>query len=225
MTYPDHPRACGANNKPNAINDANNGSSPRMRGKLAHSRLAHAPERIIPAHAGQTCLLFSCALGATDHPRACGANFGSTCVNRPANGSSPRMRGKPWEALVEQDPIRIIPAHAGQTSTCTVRTGNCSDHPRACGANLYLLRFASPRRGSSPRMRGKLCLVHIFHNNHRIIPAHAGQTLQHRNKGRSKTDHPRACGANFLIVFCDFLDAGSSPRMRGKHLRRNRQVQ
>ena len=51
---PDHPRACGANVAANDMGDGVTGSSPRMRGK--HGTIKHAadPDRIIPAHAGQT---------------------------------------------------------------------------------------------------------------------------------------------------------------------------
>ncbi len=50
----DHPRACGANVAANDMGDGVTGSSPRMRGK--HGTIKHAadPDRIIPAHAGQT---------------------------------------------------------------------------------------------------------------------------------------------------------------------------
>ena len=91
---PDHPRACGANcgNLPRIA--ATSGSSPRMRGKPQRLELLSTLDRIIPAHAGQTCFPTPVQGRRTDHPRACGANafFGAAfCVSV---GSSPRMRGK-----------------------------------------------------------------------------------------------------------------------------------
>ena len=50
----DHPRACGANVMVGYLTSADNGSSPRMRGKLVDLRHSVRESRIIPAHAGQT---------------------------------------------------------------------------------------------------------------------------------------------------------------------------
>ena len=72
--------------------------------------------------------------------------------------------------------------------------------------------------GSSPRVRGKLLRVVEYRVWFRIIPARAGQTiLQHEIAGL-KTDHPRACGANFELATSADANAGSSPRVRGKLL-------
>ena len=91
----DLPRACGANYKPQLADFRASGSSPRMRGKPEHAdrRLRH--RRIIPAHAGQTTCSSPSSTSAPDHPRACGANLAASSEARCANGSSPRMRGKP----------------------------------------------------------------------------------------------------------------------------------
>ena len=65
-------------------------------------------------------------------------------------------------------------------------------------------------------MRGKQgrALGRLF--GHRIIPAHAGQTLNAVAGGNAETDHPRACGANEQGRLMLRLLHGSSPRMRGK---------
>ena len=72
-------------------------------------------------------------------------------------GSSPRVRGKPFQRFGRRSDCRIIPARAGQTPVWKGRECGITDHPRACGANslfvfLFFLLF-----GSSPRVRGKLC--------------------------------------------------------------------
>ena len=51
---PDHPRACGANYNGTYSTFDDLGSSPRMRGKRQADRRGRGPDRIIPAHAGQT---------------------------------------------------------------------------------------------------------------------------------------------------------------------------
>ena len=50
-----HPRACGENRPADASNGRVQGSSPRVRGKLAGNIRAEASRRLIPARAGKTC--------------------------------------------------------------------------------------------------------------------------------------------------------------------------
>ena len=212
----DHPRACGANDDGIAATFYGDGSSPRMRGKLAglFNDLSH--RRIIPAHAGQTHHVQLVQRPESDHPRACGANSASRLANSAAIGSSPRMRGKRTSHERINEPRRIIPAHAGQTEQEPCGTRGAADHPRACGANSRLVRCNGPEIGSSPRMRGKRMAVLLTSRYTRIIPAHAGQTCCRSIACRRRTDHPRACGANPRHDQPRAGTPGSSPRMRGK---------
>ena len=132
---PDHPRACGANSFTPAFNWPSTGSSPRMRGKLICRFCRRCRMRIIPAHAGQTTRTTSCPARYPDHPRACGANLGKIGSLLGSFGSSPRMRGKRRPRPCPRTPVRIIPAHAGQTPQSMLRPATQPDHPRACGAN------------------------------------------------------------------------------------------
>ena len=131
----DHPRACGANIRPSESCLQRNGSSPRMRGKRPFYRKKGFKNRIIPAHAGQTWGYCNCSRCRKDHPRACGANEIVGRFGRFGRGSSPRMRGKRGIHRGLHVALRIIPAHAGQTSCQAKRSRDCSDHPRTCGAN------------------------------------------------------------------------------------------
>ena len=54
ISTPDHPRACGANERPEFRVVGGHGSSPRMRGKRPAKGRQLERGRIIPAHAGQT---------------------------------------------------------------------------------------------------------------------------------------------------------------------------
>ena len=65
-------------------------------------------------------------------------------------------------------------------------------------------------------MRGKPHAMRHATSIPRIIPAHAGQTAASTSPTRRRTDHPRACGANFATVALRTISFGSSPRMRGK---------
>ena len=86
------------------------------------------------------------------------------------------MRGKRQNAVGDLDDFRIIPAHAGQTTIFLFNSARWSDHPRACGANNDFLVQLGAMVGSSPRMRGKPMQTADKVDEHRIIPAHAGQT-------------------------------------------------
>ena len=131
----DHPRACGANLTADDAHASTAGSSPRMRGKHLFDAFRVRGGRIIPAHAGQTRLSVVTRIVWADHPRACGANLHTVTPRSNMPGSSPRMRGKPGRGRPIRARIRIIPAHAGQTSLLTVAVNPLPDHPRACGAN------------------------------------------------------------------------------------------
>ena len=135
VLFSDHPRACGANSLRATSAFITSGSSPRMRGKRVTVTGGDTDSRIIPAHAGQTPDTVKVLSSFADHPRACGANGVWGTFNIRGHGSSPRMRGKPTDKFLIDIPVRIIPAHAGQTSTPSSLSNHCSDHPRACGAN------------------------------------------------------------------------------------------
>ena len=172
------------------------GSSPRVRGKHRSRPKRQYHERIIPASAGQTASSMCRIRTRPDHPRECGANKTSTCYAARSVGSSPRVRGKRSWAVRSWASRRIIPASAGQTRKYM--------HERS----------AWP--GSSPRVRGKLHALACVQALVRIIPASAGQTGHANGPARSKTDHPRECGANGSMKHAVPAGAGSSPRVRGK---------
>ena len=187
-----------------------------MRGKRVPPTLITMCLRIIPAHAGQTTSTSDRIALPTDHPRACGANFSITVLLCVSFGSSPRMRGKRRPRLCMGGPLRIIPAHAGQTRGWSPSRSLCPDHPRACGANCFPALWFPALTGSSPRMRGKRSFLCILTAGIRIIPAHAGQTPADDTASPRRSDHPRACGANVSGFPSRDANAGSSPRMRGK---------
>ena len=65
-------------------------------------------------------------------------------------------------------------------------------------------------------MRGKQRYDRGGSFEHRIIPAHAGQTRRVHGRHIRRTDHPRTCGANCAGLFPSEVTSGSSPHMRGK---------
>ena len=125
------------------------------------------------------------------------------------------MRGTRYIEALQSKRDRIIPAHAGNSSslsTCRIRF---SDHPRACG-ELTSPPTSTPNVcGSSPRMRGTPeDGVHASLVS-RIIPAHAGNSIPGKPIPSSTSDHPRACGELAFMAASSKGKFGSSPRMRG----------
>ncbi|RYQ51536.1 hypothetical protein PG1604B_1278 [Bifidobacterium pseudolongum subsp. pseudolongum] len=197
---PDHPRTCGAN--PYITNGVVrwHGSSPHMRGKQTPPAIHAKRPRIIPAHAGQTRQNTHHEPGCADHPRTCGANLDGGVETAWLGGSSPHMRGKRG-LLTEGDIVDgIIPAHAGQTFYRPPAHHGRPDHPRTCGANSSRSNTSTFKNGSSPHMRGKPARLAPPVARSRIIPAHAGQTPMLLPRPMKNPDHPRTCGANWIMV-------------------------
>ena len=131
------------------------------------------------------------------------------------SGSSPRMRGalyrvaanESWFRIIPADAgsprlpesglplLGIIPADAGSTEAAGVGPDELEDHPRGCGEHGLKSKFVTNPGGSSPRMRGALCLIGHERVDQEIIPADAGSTDR--------------------FGFPQFGSKGSSPRMRG----------
>ena len=172
----DHPRECGANHVHGAYGEVDDGSSPRVRGKLRHLPQQRVRLRIIPASAGQTAGVSDSRQNSADHPRECGANSDRCPSWRCTAGSSPRVRGKLARSPLIHLRQRIIPASAGQTPSVALIITASADHPRECGANSSLVTRVVVCTGSSPRVRGKQGFVDGHLVELRIIPASAGQT-------------------------------------------------
>ena len=131
---------------------------------------------IIPAHAGNTPPGTRFPACAGDHPRACGEHAIFFRMSAARWGSSPRMRGTQGHETAYDREDGIIPAHAGNTILLEPTWGMVWDHPRACGEHYRRHAMTFWFRGSSPRMRGTLCLVLFLGVSSGIIPAHAGNT-------------------------------------------------
>ena len=133
-------------------------------------------------------------------------------------GSSPLTRGKPVELRAARNGQRLIPAHAGKT-TSTSREGNSPRaHPRSRGENGCAANRATPKRGSSPLTRGKLLHEHVRALFGGFIPAHAGKTRMRGRRSCTCPAHPRSRGENVYQVNGKTIPAGSSPLTRGKRV-------
>ena len=73
-----------------------------------------------------------------------------------------------------------------------------------------------PRRGLSPRVRGKQLQRLRIGNQRWSIPACAGETRPPSIPGRRSPVYPRVCGGNEAEKEAKYRASGLSPRVRGK---------
>ena len=91
---------------------------------------------------------------------------------------------------------RLIPAHAGKTSTATSKSSADRAHPRSRGENHSGTTVASLIAGSSPLTRGKPLGRGDDAQGAGLIPAHAGKTTDVRVPRGLGAAHPRSRGEN-----------------------------
>ena len=166
-----------------------------MRGALTERAALASLAGIIPADAGSTLSVSLSSPVVWDHPRGCGEHGLVKIRSSGPAGSSPRMRGAPYQRAPEPVDRRIIPADAGSTF-CLSSTGpRSADHPRGCGEHLVPRPACAWWYG--------------------IIPADAGSTGIFIGKEPKCRDHPRGCGEHKSVMKCTETLLESSPRMRG----------
>ena len=211
-----HPRSRGENDGQAAHHCVRAGSSPLTRGKRDVGQHVTFLSGLIPAHAGKTWTWPGRNPRPTAHPRSRGENKLPGQLVRLTGGSSPLTRGKRRIAAGEEFTDRLIPAHAGKTTTGRARSSCTQAHPRSRGENWNGGHPAVENYGSSPLTRGK----HQGRRERRrrvgLIPAHAGKTTRSTGQTFPAWAHPRSRGENKMQQRELTTDAGSSPLTRGK---------
>ena len=173
-----HPRSRGENFVRSRARLIGLGSSPLTRGKHDRElRRRHVPG-LIPAHAGKTRARRVAGCDRRAHPRSRGEN--SRSRHYPDAGR--------W----------LIPAHAGKTDTSTRDLSPRGAHPRSRGENRPSRTSRQTRPGSSPLTRGKRRRSPSYPKRRRLIPAHAGKTVDPRRPAGHRTAHPRSRGENLF---------------------------
>lgn len=130
-----------------------------------------------------------------NHPRACG-KYGHMLMSYGIPpGSSPHTRG------VQRVVLGLI--------------GRRKDHP--CTRGEYLTIGVISRSGfdSFPHTREVHREEQVTSFNHRLIPAHAGNTHTGWKMGKQSWDHPRTRGEYLFSIFRVSVSQGSSPHTRG----------
>ena len=152
---PAHPRSRGENASAGIRQPARPGSSPLTRGKRREALPQRLDDGLIPAHAGKTGRTTSRRLSTAAHPRSRGENNQEYFTACSGFGSSPLTRGKPGAYSGDRPAVRLIPAHAGKTTSRSPCTWSCRAHPRSRGENADRRAWAFLIVGSSPLTRGK----------------------------------------------------------------------
>ena len=154
----DHPRVCGEKAKAFYMKPLEEGSPPRMRGKVPAGLCQIIGFGITPAYAGKSCTELTVKGEVKDHPRVCGE--------------------KPSGVMAALACAGITPAYAGKSGDSSTAGSSGKDHPRVCGEKYSLALFLGLHQGSPPRMRGKAATKRLCVSGWRITPAYAGKRLK-----------------------------------------------
>ena len=195
-----HPRSRGENPTRQRRSFAVRGSSPLTRGKPARYGLEGDGCRLIPAHAGKTSARARRSGAGRAHPRSRGENSHHDFPLGSTGGSSPLTRGKRVVLTSCVDRVGLIPAHAGKTSNEVIGSPVFRAHPRSRGENVVTACLPAFARGSSPLTRGKPGEVGVCSVGERLIPAHAGKTVDVAVSFSGSPAHPRSRGENRRTV-------------------------
>ena len=191
-----HPRSRGENRRCGSWSWSWSGSSPLTRGKPLADCGGESLHGLIPAHAGKTTISSLGFSLTRAHPRSRGENVPRTSFLLRVPGSSPLTRGKPSHSRRERCGGRLIPAHAGKTSTGSRSPSPPGAHPRSRGENQDGPRQPQSVPGSSPLTRGKPREHVKLPRRQGLIPAHAGKTEVHGSWSFLSWAHPRSRGEN-----------------------------
>ena len=112
----DHPRVCGEKISNAQTESMQEGSPPRVRGKVAQAVPETYRYGITPACAGKSTLPLALPARRCDHPRVCGEKQAAHSTWSAAPGSPPRVRGKASFSRHHRPGDGITPACAGKSA-------------------------------------------------------------------------------------------------------------
>ena len=191
-----------------------------MRGKAPSNVDVPGTYGITPAYAGKSAGRSAGGRRCRDHPRVCGEKRPAVDGKRPLRGSPPHVRGKVKDPVPVSALVGITPACAGKRSAARASAEAARDHPRVCGEKLMYAALLKYRRGSPPRVRGKVMRCSICQRGSGITPACAGKSEKTGWTTMCRRDHPRMCGEKRVRRSDSRRSQGSPPRVRGKGLER-----
>ena len=130
-----HPHGCGENNTSSQRVYILDGPSPRVWGKRVASQLPPCLARSIPTGVGKTVSAHRHYPDRTVHPHGCGENGVHVEIQEKDYGPSPRVWGKPPQALRRTHLKRSIPTGVGKTEGPLRGPYSITVHPHGCGEN------------------------------------------------------------------------------------------
>ena len=145
-----------------------------------------------------------------------GEKMASSARTPTPTGSPPHGRGKATLPMTNTALVRITPAWAGKSGSCTYAVHPQRDHPRMGGEKLMFIARTASRLGSPPHGRGKVYDSVAKCYCYRITPAWAGKRFRFIAFLLLLWDHPRMGGEKQARKAQGRLRLGSPPHGRGK---------
>ena len=130
-----YPRVCGGSTAKLHPAPAEDGLSPRVRGKPGGLLVAAANARSIPACAGEAPFRGWANGIQPVYPRVCGGSEKGYKTGRWSMGLSPRVRGKPARPAADAAGSGSIPACAGEAVRAAAGRRAWRVYPRVCGGS------------------------------------------------------------------------------------------
>ena len=192
------------------------GRSPRARGRLSIAWLSNAIVGSIPACAGKALYSMAKQCHSGVDPRVRGEGFDGHDAGTLTPGRSPRARGRHIATIRDLLKDRSIPACAGKARKS--KGGDLARRvdPRVRGEGTDYGDQGNPRRGRSPRARGRHARGETAGDRIRSIPACAGKAEHsHHCRYRKQVD-PRVRGEGCTGSYEESRAGGRSPRARGR---------
>ena len=171
----DHPRVCGEKKPAPSGLDSQQGSPPRVRGKVPVTVFLCFCAGITPACAGKSRAMRPQFPLHRDHPRVCGEKSYWSILARNSLGSPPRVRGKAVFPARQHRTAGITPAGAGKRRLASPGKKSHGDHPCVCGEKLSTTSTDIHPAGSPPPVRGKERSGRQEEAAGGITPAYAGK--------------------------------------------------
>ena len=239
-----YPRVGGGTGTAVTVAAEAEGLSPRGRGNPSTAALWSVATRSIPAWAGEPSLAAGPAAGRAVYPRVGGGTSMSGAAAIRRAGLSPRGRGNRRVFLRHYQPLRSIPAWAGEPPLSSSLYSPNRSIPAWAGepesrVGMYDLSWVYPRVGGgtkddagnldselglSPRGRGNLSHAESYILYHRSIPAWAGEPDRTDRPGDTRRVYPRVGGGTRDPPGTIQSWMGLSPRGRGNRLFPQRRV-
>ena len=223
QAYPVHPRACGERPQDWSPPSSVSGSSPRVRGTPPGLVAAVKRIRFIPARAGNAPRTGRRRQAYPVHPRACGERPQDWSPPSSVSGSSPRVRETlltSWNSLAVG---RFIPARAGNAVLAGIFISVHRFHLHQ-GSSLRRRRKRGALAHGIGRTKGgrntKLHAVCDAKGRPLILLLTPGNVHDCKVAQRCIEAMPPAAELAADKGY-DSVSVGSSPRVRGMHMRRH----